>query len=382
MEMETTPECRLCFEAGDRPDLIAPCWCSGTSKFVHRKCLNRWRSANHNPRAFTHCSECHFEYEITFVHNPDEKTILRKVRLRVARDIFLVFLLNQTLVFVLGLIVRLFDPNESMVDVIGLRQVPGQDQPHGLINAIQYHYVTYYICGLGVELFLVGLTVICLRCTNSADQGRNSPWSPNYIGYYFGGSSLYAPENSFDCCCCCFDECQCRPPSESVGSCDPKCEGAGDGGCAPVLLALLIVVVFVVIFLGVMELAFLITLFIQRTIHLHYKLVEKSTMACEYQVVDLDDRYRQNQRSKAFSQSTQGSTLHVEQAGFSTIPRTDELKLQHEIFTHGSLELGAPLSATLLMNRDHRSDGSCSESIGGPDRASHAMNRALNRISW
>ena len=36
--------CRICYE-GDRPDdkLFSPCLCSGTCKYIHVSCLNKWR---------------------------------------------------------------------------------------------------------------------------------------------------------------------------------------------------------------------------------------------------------------------------------------------------------------------------------------------------
>ncbi|KAG8088811.1 hypothetical protein GUJ93_ZPchr0011g28597 [Zizania palustris] len=35
-------QCRICLEADGR-DFIAPCKCKGTSKYVHRDCLDHWR---------------------------------------------------------------------------------------------------------------------------------------------------------------------------------------------------------------------------------------------------------------------------------------------------------------------------------------------------
>ena len=81
-------ECRLCFEGGG--DLIAPCNCRGTSQWVHRSCLNRWRSMNHNPIAFTHCTECQFEYKLERVARTQSE-MQRRFQLRVARDSTVVF---------------------------------------------------------------------------------------------------------------------------------------------------------------------------------------------------------------------------------------------------------------------------------------------------
>uniref|UniRef100_A0A803M9T4 RING-CH-type domain-containing protein n=1 Tax=Chenopodium quinoa TaxID=63459 RepID=A0A803M9T4_CHEQI len=37
------PQCRICLEI-EGEDLIAPCHCKGTQKYVHRSCLDNWRS--------------------------------------------------------------------------------------------------------------------------------------------------------------------------------------------------------------------------------------------------------------------------------------------------------------------------------------------------
>uniref|UniRef100_A0A2P2KMM1 RING-CH-type domain-containing protein n=1 Tax=Rhizophora mucronata TaxID=61149 RepID=A0A2P2KMM1_RHIMU len=36
-------QCRICLDSGGE-DIIAPCQCRGTQKYVHRSCLDNWRS--------------------------------------------------------------------------------------------------------------------------------------------------------------------------------------------------------------------------------------------------------------------------------------------------------------------------------------------------
>ena len=57
--------CRICFDeeeeeeedaASDHDPMIAPCMCKGSSKWVHRTCLDRWRM-NEPDRAFAQCTE-------------------------------------------------------------------------------------------------------------------------------------------------------------------------------------------------------------------------------------------------------------------------------------------------------------------------------------
>ncbi|KAL6757350.1 hypothetical protein V8C86DRAFT_3026214 [Haematococcus lacustris] len=44
----------------DNP-LIVPCLCTGTAKYVHRQCLEKWREAT--PAAFYKCTVCGYEYQ-------------------------------------------------------------------------------------------------------------------------------------------------------------------------------------------------------------------------------------------------------------------------------------------------------------------------------
>uniref|UniRef100_A0A914CPR1 RING-CH-type domain-containing protein n=1 Tax=Acrobeloides nanus TaxID=290746 RepID=A0A914CPR1_9BILA len=36
------PSCRICFDENKQKDLIAPCDCNGSIKYVHSKCLKKW----------------------------------------------------------------------------------------------------------------------------------------------------------------------------------------------------------------------------------------------------------------------------------------------------------------------------------------------------
>lgn len=58
-------ECRICFEEECEDNkLISPCDCKGTSKYVHLKCLQKWRNESMNNEAKDKCIECRKEYII------------------------------------------------------------------------------------------------------------------------------------------------------------------------------------------------------------------------------------------------------------------------------------------------------------------------------
>ena len=56
-------QCRICYEITQQSDMFSPCRCRGTSKFVHRECLNKWISTCDNVEATTKCMECNYTYK-------------------------------------------------------------------------------------------------------------------------------------------------------------------------------------------------------------------------------------------------------------------------------------------------------------------------------
>lgn len=56
--------CRICLDEENIRNLISPCRCNGTSKYVHYECLEQWRVNNPNHDAQIKCMECNTEYKI------------------------------------------------------------------------------------------------------------------------------------------------------------------------------------------------------------------------------------------------------------------------------------------------------------------------------
>ena len=84
-------ECRICFENDNPEDLISPCLCDGTSKWVHRKCLNEWRETNIDKPANTNCMECKYKYKFAYLF-PEEKKLFKKSCLYKNKITYLIFL--------------------------------------------------------------------------------------------------------------------------------------------------------------------------------------------------------------------------------------------------------------------------------------------------
>ncbi|CAH9102978.1 unnamed protein product [Cuscuta epithymum] len=97
LETGSLPCCRICLECDgqDDDDLISPCMCKGTQQFVHRTCLDHWRSVKEG-FAFSHCTTCKAQFHLRVAELEDSSWRNIKFRLFVARDIFLVFLAVQS----------------------------------------------------------------------------------------------------------------------------------------------------------------------------------------------------------------------------------------------------------------------------------------------
>jgi E3 ubiquitin-protein ligase DOA10 len=68
--------CRICSEEDTIENLIAPCKCNGSSKYVHRECLDAWRNRDGiGTKNFKQCYVCGFTYGIEKLKkNEIEKT--------------------------------------------------------------------------------------------------------------------------------------------------------------------------------------------------------------------------------------------------------------------------------------------------------------------
>ena len=105
--------CRICLDNDNEKDLISPCMCTGGSAYVHRQCLDNWRSVNKNGRAFKFCDVCHFEFVIEpVVDDPAaDKRRLLWFRLLVSRDVIAILLLLQGIIVGMTFLLQAADKN-------------------------------------------------------------------------------------------------------------------------------------------------------------------------------------------------------------------------------------------------------------------------------
>ncbi|GMH04490.1 hypothetical protein Nepgr_006329 [Nepenthes gracilis] len=109
-EAGSVPCCRICLECDGEEDdeLISPCMCKGTQQFVHRSCLDHWRSVKAR-FAFSHCTTCKAQFHLRVELFEDNSWRKIKFRLFVARDVLLVFLAVQMAIAAISTFAYLMD---------------------------------------------------------------------------------------------------------------------------------------------------------------------------------------------------------------------------------------------------------------------------------
>lgn len=141
-------QCRICLDSGGE-DLIAPCHCKGTQKYVHRSCLDNWRSTKEG-FAFAHCTECRAVFVLRANVPPDRWWSRLKFQFLVARDHAFIFVIVQLIVAILGALVYKFYGEE-------LREMFGyEEHPYGfytmavlaiVLVGLLYGFFIAIICG-------------------------------------------------------------------------------------------------------------------------------------------------------------------------------------------------------------------------------------------
>ena len=60
--------CRICLDGDNESELdrlISPCLCKGSSRYIHLKCLERWRELSPRKESFYRCDTCHYHYSFS-----------------------------------------------------------------------------------------------------------------------------------------------------------------------------------------------------------------------------------------------------------------------------------------------------------------------------
>ncbi|KVH93766.1 Zinc finger, RING-CH-type [Cynara cardunculus var. scolymus] len=256
VEAGSIATCRICLECDgeEDDDLISPCMCKGTQQFVHRSCLDHWRSVKEG-FAFSHCTTCKAQFHLRVVESEDNSWRKIKFRLFVARDVCLVFLAAQTVessnfTCFLKLVIGMMGGLAYLADKDGSFRDSFNDSWDRILSR---HPIPFYYC-IGVLVFfvLLGFFGIILHCSSFNNDPR-------------------------------------------MAGCQNCCYGWGVLDCFPASMeaCFALVIVFVVIFaiLGIAYGFLAATMAVQRIWQRHYHILTKRELTQEYVVEDLQGCY-------------------------------------------------------------------------------------------
>mmetsp|Transcript_506 Transcript_506/g.900 ORF Transcript_506/g.900 Transcript_506/m.900 type:complete len:329 (+) Transcript_506:278-1264(+) len=301
-------QCRICLEEGKRADFIAPCSCAGSSKWVHRECLDRWRVIRPDHKAFSRCCECLEEYQ--FVCPSDTGDALNQERARrcrficlLMRDFGIAIAVSLAVVCVFSLIVYSFDAHSHAL--------------RDLLHMQRYPRLCYLALGLCATFSMLGLGFLILQVFNSGQssndrglgQGRHFTYhrSTDIFCPYYYYSPVYIStpvDPAADCLCCCCCEsggstgagtgagtgvCHgccggcCGDAAASAGGAGTSGEGCCSGLAATEVghecLIVFVVVAGVLAVIGVFVCILLGVAYAQHLVRTHWRLLDKSTLA-------------------------------------------------------------------------------------------------------
>lgn len=245
VELGSLPCCRICLECdGDDDDeLISPCMCKGTQQYVHRSCLDHWRSVKEG-FAFSHCTTCKAQFHLRVAELEDGNWRKTKFRLFVARDVFLGFLVVQTVIALIGGFTYLLDKDGTFRNSFN----------DSWDRILSKHPIPFYYCiGVLVFFFLLGFFGLILHCSSLNSNGRQMAGCHNCC-YGWGMWDLFPA--SMEAC-----------------------------------FALVVVFVVILAILGIAYSFLAATMAIQRIWQRHYHILTKRELTQEYIVEDLRGCY-------------------------------------------------------------------------------------------
>jgi len=124
---EEKPACRFCLDDEFQEDLFVPCRCSGTARYVHKRCLQEWRSQDIHSLNYTRCQECLYEYEMT---NNISNVLSYWIRIckTLSQHYFFIFFIILGEFTGIYFLVSKYDPNGSMASALHLSLSSGNEQ--------------------------------------------------------------------------------------------------------------------------------------------------------------------------------------------------------------------------------------------------------------
>ena len=146
------PECRICFDIETLDDpFISPCHCKGTSKYVHKSCLNTWRHFNREGLGWKQCMECGTEYTTRHKY-PVENAKLFPI----IKNASIVYFFQYILCIIFGCAIWVIETQDDYLAIRMLNLNKSLSEP-SLLTYIKTDELTPQIFYFSYAMFIHGL---------------------------------------------------------------------------------------------------------------------------------------------------------------------------------------------------------------------------------
>jgi len=149
--------CRVCLENTESErGWIDPCLCSGSQRWIHVECLEKWRLANTHPDSMTTCPTCCYEYQFRNIPTQDRcNDIVNSICLSVAHA-KCCFIITNVIVFAILMLMatELFDPEgKFLTTLLPFVKITSHNSAPvmwflTLISAISALYIGFFLLSL------------------------------------------------------------------------------------------------------------------------------------------------------------------------------------------------------------------------------------------
>jgi uncharacterized membrane protein len=271
-------ECRNCHEPGG--ELIAPCRCSGSIKWVHRSCLNEWRAVSPNPTSFSQCDVCGYEYELEYQEEGGFDWSKLKFAFLLSRDFLIFFAIINAVATLCSLFMWGVDRNRERDKFF--TDVLHWSPPHLFIDWVYGWALFFFVIGL-LSIFL-GIAKFCNCFVGCCDTPTHSTYNYGWGGYYCYVCWIPDPAPTGGSC----GTCSCNDCN--VGHCHGDCGGGDCKDGAAALLVILIIIIIAIIVIGVVVAVFLGVTLGMRIVARHLHVLQNRHRAGQFLVVDLSQK--------------------------------------------------------------------------------------------
>ena len=157
--------CRICFENDNENNLLHPCKCSGGYKYVHKQCLNEWRTMSPNSENYNRCEVCHYNYKIT-----SKPTFQIQIFKNIIKNFFGFIVFSYVIMYILGYCIISIDKSNQLLNDFHICTYKGNhtvflnNKKTGVYNCNgiieKKNYFIFYSLVSGVILFGISLIYV------------------------------------------------------------------------------------------------------------------------------------------------------------------------------------------------------------------------------